>query len=95
MNIKNVEEVLKWLEEAFGNFSFYTFKIGKEITKIDVEIYDDAIGDWEKRTMYFNKQGILIPKYEEIKNQINFLQKEIEKLQGELKIIQKGEEVEK
>ena len=89
MNIKNVEEVLEWLEGAFGNFSFHTFETD-EVTIIDVEIYDDNIGDWEVRPMYFNKQGILIPKYrEEIINQIASLQEEIKKLQNKLEKPQK------
>ena len=93
MNIENVEEVLEWLEGAFGNFSFHTFETD-EVTIVDVEIYDDTIGDWEVKPMYFNKQGILMPKYREgIINQIASLQEEIEKLQNKLEILQKSREV--
>ena len=91
MNIENVKQIIKWLEKNFSSFEYEKGIDGnKEFIEISIYSYDDDEGEnvWETKKIYFDKQGNLIPNYEEktkIKEQIKKLEKELKNLQEILK----------
>ena len=85
MNIKEVKEVFNWLTKNFEDSFSYDEQenIITGMKTIEVSMYDDNNG-WIENTLYFNKQGNIIPHYArqlELKEQIKELEKELKKLQ--------------
>ena len=87
MNIENVKQIIKWLEKNFNGFEYEEGIDGnKEFIEISIHGYDDDEEEniWETKKIYFDKQGNLIPNYEEMKK----IKEQIKKLEEELKNLQ-------